>query len=61
LQEVISVLGIDSGRITGHPKVVRLVCAQGALPGEHRKVYSNRSKADFVMSSGIITIYFVLR
>jgi hypothetical protein len=28
---------------------------------EHRKVYSNRSEADFVMPSGIITIYLKLR
>jgi hypothetical protein len=27
------------------------------LPGDHRKVYSNRSEADFVMPSGIITSY----
>jgi hypothetical protein len=32
-----------------------------ALPGEHRKVYSNRSEADFVMPSGIITSYLILR
>jgi len=32
-----------------------------ALPGEHRKVYSNRSEADFVMPSGIITSYLKLR
>jgi hypothetical protein len=31
------------------------------LPGEHRKVYSNRSEADFVMPSGIITTYLTLR
>ena len=27
-----------------------------ALPGEHRKVYSNRSEADFVMPSPIQTV-----
>src|SRR6201982_3943479 len=32
-----------------------------ALPGDHRKVYSNRSEADFVMPSGFITTYLVLR
>ncbi len=32
-----------------------------ALPGEHRKAYSNRLEAAFVMSSGIITSYLVLR
>jgi len=31
------------------------------LPGEHRKVYSNRSEANFVMPSGIITSYLRLR
>jgi hypothetical protein len=31
------------------------------LPGQHRKVYSNRSEADFVMPSGIITTYLVSR
>jgi hypothetical protein len=31
------------------------------LPGDHRKVYSNRSEADFVMPSGIITTYLTLR
>jgi hypothetical protein len=31
------------------------------LPGDHRKVYSNRSEADFVMPSGIITSYLSLR
>jgi hypothetical protein len=31
------------------------------LPGDHRKVYSNRSEADFVMPSGIITTYLSLR
>jgi hypothetical protein len=31
------------------------------LPGDHRKVYSNRSEADFVMPSGIITINVILR
>jgi hypothetical protein len=31
------------------------------LPGEHRKVYSNRSEADFVMPSGIITTYLKVR
>jgi len=32
-----------------------------ALPADHRKVYSNRSEADFVMPSGIITTYLSLR
>jgi hypothetical protein len=31
------------------------------LPGDHRKVYANRSEADFVMPSGIITTYLRLR
>jgi hypothetical protein len=31
------------------------------LPGDHRKVYANRSEADFVMPSGIITSYLDLR